>query len=606
MKPHFFSLIITCLLLAGCETNNVPLDQSEEINAWFDEEYEELLQMSPLQLTAQGRKDHYSEIDDMSEEAEKKTLEWLKKSVEEMHEQFSFDQLNKEAQLSWKLWEYQYEQAVLSWEFRRSGYIFNQMNSMHSTLPQMLINFHKVDSIADAEALFNRYTEVGRAIKQLIQRAKLQAESGYRPPKFAYEYVIQQSESLIQGPPFMEGDKNSALWNDAISKISKLKEEGKINEEQEEKLLSEAKESLINGFKPAYEELISWLKSELEHLEDKPTGLSRHDNGKEYYAFRLKTSTTTDLTAEEIHEIGLQEVARIQNEMLAIKDQVGFEGDLREFFEFINTDPQFFYPNTDEGRMGYLNDSKAFLDTITQKLPDYFGILPKAQLEVRRVEAFREQDGAPQHYSQGTPDGSRPGTYYVHLSDMKSMPKSTMEGVAYHEGNPGHHMQISIQQELESIPKFRTQFFFNAYVEGWALYSEALAKEMGQYKNPYYDFGRLVNEIWRAIRLVTDTGLHAKGWTEEDAINYFAENSSIAPGAIQAEVRRYMVIPGQATGYKIGMLKIQELRAKAESQLGNQFDIKKFHDKILEQGALPLNLLEEEINLWITETQSGR
>lgn len=256
--------------------------------------------------------------------------------------------------------------------------------------------------------------------------------------------------------------------------------------------------------------------------------------------------------------------------------------------------------------MGYLNDSKAFLDTITQKLPDYFGILPKAQLEVRRVEAFREQDGAPQHYSQGTPDGSRPGTYYVHLSDMKSMPKSTMEGVAYHEGNPGHHMQISIQQELESIPKFRTQFFFNAYVEGWALYSEALAKEMGQYKNPYYDFGRLVNEIWRAIRLVTDTGLHAKGWTEEDAINYFAENSSIAPGAIQAEVRRYMVIPGQATGYKIGMLKIQELRAKAESQLGNQFDIKKFHDKILEQGALPLNLLEEEINLWITETQSGR
>lgn len=604
MKSYALFFIAACLVIASCGTTTEPIDQTAEINTWFDEEYEELLQMSPLQLTAQGRKDHYAEIDDMSEEAEMETLEWMKKSVDEMHQQFSFEQLNKEAQLSWKLWEYQYEQAALNWEFRRSGYIFNQMSSMHSTLPQILINFHKVDSIADAEALFNRYTEVGRAIKQLIQRAKFQAEEGYKPPKFAYEYVIQQSEALIQGQPFAESGESSALWTDATSKISKLKEDGKIDDDQKAKLLSEAKESLLNGFKPAYQELITWLKEELDSLEEKPTGLSRHANGKEYYSYRLQANTTTDLTAEEIHEIGLQEVARIQNEMLAIKDQVGFQGDLKEFFKFINTDPQFFYPNTDEGRLGYLNDSKAFLDTITQKLPDFFGILPKAQLEVKRVEAFREQDGAPQHYSQGTPDGSRPGTYYVHLSDMKSMPKSTMEGVAYHEGIPGHHMQISIQQELEEIPKFRTQFFFNAYVEGWALYSEALAKEMGQYKNPYYDFGRLVNEIWRAIRLVTDTGLHAKGWTEEDAINYFAENSSIAPGAIQAEVRRYMVIPGQATGYKIGMLKIQELRAKAESQLGDQFDIKKFHDKVLEQGALPLNLLEEEIDLWITETKS--
>jgi uncharacterized protein (DUF885 family) len=305
-----------------------------------------------------------------------------------------------------------------------------------------------------------------------------------------------------------------------------------------------------------------------------------------------------------VHDIGLKEVERIRQEMITIKDQVGFKGSLSEFFVFVNSDEQFFFPNTDEGRQAYLDESTAFLDAISEKLPQYFGILPKADLVVKRVEAFREQDGAPQHYFPGTPDGSRQGIYYVHLSDMNSMPKSTMEGVAYHEGNPGHHMQISIAQELESVPKFRTLGGFTAYVEGWALYSEALAKEMGGYQNPYYDFGRLVNEIWRAIRLVTDTGLHSKGWTEADAIQYFKENSSISEGAIKAEVRRYMVMPGQATSYKIGMLKIQELRLRAENALGDKFDIKAFHDTILGGGAMPLEILERRVNGWIDSQKS--
>ena len=476
---------------------------------------------------------------------------------------------------------------------------------MHTNLPNILINYHKVDSLEDMEALISRYSELGRAMNQLLERAKVQTAEGYKPPKFAYEYVIAQSEALISGEPFDKSNTNSPLWNDAISKIEKLQEKELINAEQADELKEKAKQALIDSFQPAYKDLLVWLNEELPNLEETPTGLSRHHDGEAFYKFKLNQATTTDLSASEIHEIGLKEVERIQAEMLAIKEQVGFEGDLKEFFKFVNTDPQFFYPNTDEGKQAYLDESTAFLDTISQKLPDFFGILPKAELVVKRVEPFREQDGAPQHYSQGTPDGSRPGTYYVHLSDMTAMPKTTMEGVAYHEGIPGHHMQISIQQELQDIPKFRTQFFFNAYVEGWALYSEALAKEMGQYKNPYYDFGRLVNEIWRAIRLVTDTGLHSKGWTEAQAIAYFKDNSSIADGAIQAEVRRYMVMPGQATGYKIGMLKIQELRNKAENELGEKFDIKKFHDLVLGQGALPLNLLEEEVNLWIAESKGS-
>jgi uncharacterized protein (DUF885 family) len=593
------TLFLGLFLIFGCAKPEEKIIPDTEINAWFDTEYEELLQMSPLQLTTQGRKDLYDQIDDMSEAAEDKRLAWMEASVKEMKEKFDPTTLSPEAKISFDLWEYQYEMEKRDVEFRRKNYVFNQMSGIHTMIPNMLINFHKVDEPSDMTALVSRINESGRAINQLLERAKLQTEAGVRPPKFAYEFVIQQSNSLIKGQPFSEGEESAPLWTDALSKIEKLEKDGKITAEQAEEFRGNTKDALLTNFKPAYEELIAWLESELPNLEEKPTGVSRHENGAAFYAHKLKTSTTTDLTAEEIHQIGLDEVKRIQQEMLAIKDQVGFEGDLQEFFKFVNSDPQFFFPNTDEGRQAYLDESTKYLNDIKAKLPQYFGLLPKADLVVKRVEAFREQDGAPQHYSQGTPDGSRPGTYYVHLSDMNAMPKSTMEGVAYHEGNPGHHMQVSIAQELESVPKFRTQLGFNAYSEGWALYSEILAKEMGGYQNPYYDFGRLVNEIWRAIRLVVDTGIHAKGWTEADAIKYFTENSSISQGAIQAEVRRYMVIPGQATGYKIGMLKIQELRKLAETELGDKFDLRKFHDVVLGGGALPLEILEKEVKRWI-------
>jgi uncharacterized protein (DUF885 family) len=593
--------LLLCIAFA-CGSPDPQLIADTEINAWFDTEYEELLQMSPLQLTTQGRKDRYGELDDMSEEAEDKKLAWMAKSVAELAEKFPYESLTEQAKISYDLWIYQYEMEKADLKFRRMNYIFNQMTGAHSMLPSMIINYHKVDEASDMEALISRYKEMGRAINQLTARAKLQTQASVRPPKFAYEYVIQQSKALVLGQPFGEGgDLNSAIWSDALAKIETLESSRKITTEQAEAFRIQAKANLVDSFQPAYTDLIAWLESELPILEEKPTGVSRHENGNALYAHKLKSSTTTALSADEIHQIGLREVKRIQEEMLAIKEQVGFDGDLREFFKFVNSDPQFFFPNTDAGRQGYLDESTAFLDEIKKKLPDYFGILPKADLVVKRVEAFREQDGAPQHYNQGTPDGSRPGTYYVHLSDMNAMPKSTMEGVAYHEGSPGHHMQISIAQELESVPKFRTQLGFNAYVEGWALYSEELAKEMGQYQNPYYDFGRLVNEIWRAIRLVVDTGIHSKGWTEAEAIQYFSENSSIAPGAIQAEVRRYMVMPGQATGYKIGMIKIQELRKMAKAELGDKFDLKGFHDTVLGGGALPLDLLEKVVKQWVEE-----
>ena len=304
----------------------------------------------------------------------------------------------------------------------------------------------------------------------------------------------------------------------------------------------------------------------------------------------------------------MNEVDRILAEMEKIKQAEGFDGTLKEFFAYIksdNTDERFYYPNTDEGRQAYLDDATAFLDNIADKLPEFFGILPKADLVVKRVEPYREQAGAPQHYFAGSPDGSTPGVYYAHLIDMTTMPKNEMEAIAYHEGNPGHHMQISIAQELEGVPKFRTTSFFNSYVEGWALYAELVAKEMGGYQNPMSDFGRLVSEMWRAIRLVVDTGIHAKGWTEEQANQFFRDNSPISDGAIKTEVQRYFVWPGQATSYKIGMLKIIELRERAETELGDKFDIRAFHDVILGSGAVPLTILERMVDNWIAEEKAA-
>lgn len=603
LSKSAFLFISLLLLMVSCQDPTEKEDINEKLTSWLDQKHEESLQKSPLRLTALGRKDRYGDLDDLSLESLKQEAKWMKESVEALKAEFDYDQLDRESKLSYDLWIYQSDMKQKEVRYTPMEYVFDQMTSVHTRLPNMLINFHKVDSLEDMQAYISRVEKMDKAMNQLLARAKAQAKNNILPPRFALEIVQQQSKSLIDGQPFSESDQPSAIYEDMLKKISVLVESGSISEEKGDELKTSSKRALLSSFLPSYANLIAWTEQEIPNTIEAPTGVSRHENGVDYYNYKLNVSTTTELTADEIHNIGLQEVERIKDEMRSIKDDVGFDGDLQAFFKFVDGDDQFYFSNTDEGRQAYLELATKYIDEITEKLPDYFGILPKADLQVKRVEPFREQDGAPQHYMAGTPDGSRPGTYYVHLSDMTSMDKTTLEGVAYHEGNPGHHMQISIAQELQDIPKFRTQGGYNAYVEGWALYSEKLAKEMGQYQNPYYDFGRLVNEIWRAIRLVVDTGLHSKGWKEADAIAYFKENSSISENAIKAEVRRYMVMPGQATGYKIGMLKIGELRTKAEQELGEKFDIKSFHDLILGSGALPLEYLEKQVNGWIEDNK---
>ena len=378
-----------------------------------------------------------------------------------------------------------------------------------------------------------------------------------------------------------------------------------MDQQSADELLQEVQAALIKSVQPAYENLINFYSADIVNTSEIAQGVHALPKGDAFYRYRLSSMTTTDMSSEEVHQLGLDEVRRIRNEMESLKRKSGFTGSLQEFFAFVRDnkdDPRFYYNNDDEGRLAYIRDASAAIENIKAELPNYFGLLPKADLQVKRVESFREQDGAPQHYYPGTPDGSRPGIYYAHLSDMKAMPKNELEVIAYHEGLPGHHMQISIAQELKGIPTFRTQARFTAYTEGWALYSEALAKEMpNTFSTHYSDFGRLSSEIWRAIRLVVDTGLHYKGWSQQQAVDYFSDNSPIPATTVKAEVRRYLVLPAQATSYKVGMLDIQRLRKHAKTKLGEKFDIRAFHDIILGGGALPLRLLDRKVNAWITD-----
>jgi uncharacterized protein (DUF885 family) len=615
---RFLTLALAAMLLAACSTELPPppvapatapgavssAAETQRLNEWFEARFDESLDFSPMRRTRLGEKKHYDRIDDVSEAAQDAQLAWRRATVEDMRANFNYELLTPEAKTSWDVWAYELETAERALPFRRRQYVFTQMQGVQAFLPAFMINFHRVDDLSDMEAYIARIGGIARMLEQLVERATINAGEGVRPPRFAYEGVLQQARAVISGAPF-GGDGEAALYADVKAKIAALQTAGTIDEAKAVELLAAAEGALTGALQPAYEQLIAFVEADLPNAADVATGVHTLPQGQAFYNERLAASTTTDMTSDQIHAFGLSEVARIHAEMEAIKQQVGFDGTLQALFEHMREDDRFFFPDTDEGREGYLEASRQHLEVINQRLPEFFGILPKADLLVKRVEPFREQKGAAQHYFAGTPDGSRPGIYYAHLLDMRAMPKHQLEVIAYHEGNPGHHMQISIAQELEGVPRFRTQAGFTAYSEGWALYSELLAKEMGAFEDPYSDLGRLSTELWRAIRLVVDSGLHAKGWTEEEAGVFFLTTSPPAGNPIRSEIRRYIVWPGQATAYKVGMQKILDLRARAENALGERFDIRGFHDTVLGGGALPLSILERRVDDWIAAQQAA-
>jgi len=621
MRLFLFSFI---LILAACseqeaiqesvaETVNADATQIQSdtaitetvrLNDWFDEQYVEQLDFSPQTKTRLGDKSDYDSLNDYSSAGSDEQLAWRRLSVAAMRSNFDYALLNEDGKLSYDMWIYSLDRAEAAVPFRQHGYIFGR-GGPHASLPNFLINYHRVDDASDMEAYLSRLGELDRVFGELLDRARSASRAGIRQPAFAYDFAMTEIDRVTSGVPFNtnDGSPNSPIWSDIQDKIEALVETDLISRDQAQEYIAQAQEILAGEVMSSYQEILAWLEQDKAFASETSRGVWALPDGENYYNYRLAQMTTLAFTADEIHEIGLAEVGRLHLAMEKIKNAVAFEGSLQDFFIFMREDDRFYFPNSDEGRQDYLDLNNEYLDTITLKLPEFFGRLPKAQLEVRRVESFREQAGAAQHYASGTPDGSRPGVFYSHMSDMSTLPIFQLEDVAYHEGNPGHHMQISIQQELAGIPRFRTQYRTTAYTEGWGLYAEWLAKEMGAFEDPYSDFGRLSGELWRAIRLVVDTGIHAQHWGEERAVQYFIDNSAQALGAIRSEIQRYITAPGQATAYKIGMMKFQELRGNAESALENNFDIRAFHDAVLGAGALPMPMLESRVSSWVEEVQ---
>ena len=607
-RKALLPLAVSIALLTGCgpqqpaatdiASTQLPSTQqseSDKANALFEQIFMDDVRRSPLFQTSLGIKDDYDKWQDLSDAHFEQGLALTQQHLSLLHA-LDVSKLDEQTRVSYLLMQRNLQQELDEAKWRLYSYPVNQMYGIHSQVPSVLINQHSIDDERDAKAYIARLNAVPELFKQLQIQLQKRAEAGIIAPKFVFPLVISASENVIQGAPFDDG-ADSTLLADFRKKVTKLE----LSDAAKKILLDEAKVALLTSVKPAYRGLVDYLKT-LEQHAGTDDGVWRFKDGDAFYNAALKRTTTTDLSAEQIHQLGIEEVARIHNEMRTIMANTGFEGELTDFFTFMQTDPQFYYPQTAEGKADYLKDATALIDTMRGRLDELFLVKPKADMIVKAVEAFREKSAGKAFYQQPSMDGSRPGIYYANLYRMSDMPKYEMEALAYHEGIPGHHMQLAIAQELEDMPKFRRFGGYTAYIEGWGLYTELLPKEMGMYKDPYSDFGRLAMELWRACRLVVDTGIHAKRWTREQAIQYLTDNTPNTATAAEKAIERYIVMPSQATAYKIGMMKIIALREKAKTALGDKFDIRQFHNTVLKNGAVPLDVLEQLVDEYIART----
>lgn len=560
--------------------------QTQGIDALFERYDQRQLELSPLSKAYRGVRDEdYGNWGDFSDAGEIADQELLQTTAAAMRANYSPASLPADEALSYRLFDAMAKRSARTFPFREYGYIFDQMNGAQSDLPAFLINIHSVADASQAEDYVDRIEGLGAVLETLTAESRERAGRGVMPPKWVYAYVISDIENLLKA-----GNDN-AMLEDFAGKVGKLG----IAQAEKTALQSRAQTAWNDAARPAYERLLAEMKRQ-QAIAGTDDGIWRFPEGRAYYDALLSNYTTTDLTADQIHDIGLREVTRIHGEMRGIMEQVGFDGTLQEFFEYARTDPKFYF----ESREDYLAAVQAAQDKIEPVLPRYFSTLPKAPLVVKPVEAFREQSAGKAFYQSPAPDGSRPGTYYVNLFRLEDMSRNELEALFYHEGLPGHHLQRAVQTELgDDMPAFRRFGGVTAYTEGWGLYAEELGKDMGFYTDPYSDFGRLGMELWRAARLVVDTGIHSKRWSRERAIDYLKQNTPNPEGDIRKAIERYVVYPGQATAYMIGKLKIMELREKARSELGARFDIREFHDVVLSSGPVPLSILEENVDAWI-------
>ena len=488
--------------------------------------------------------------------------------------------------------------SVLEGEkFRFHDYPVNQLFGVQSMTPDFMINQHRIDDRRGAVDYLLRLGEFGRKFDQVLEGLALREKKGIVPPRFVIERVLTEMRGLA-GKPTLE----SPLYTNLADKVDKLAD---LSDADKQALKSRSAQSIEGGVVPAYRKLIAFFEGQLGRAGS-DDGAWKLPDGDAYYAWRLRNETTTRMTPQQVHDLGLAEVARIEAEMAAI---LSAQGQLQggetpgQALARLAKDPRFLYPNTDAGRQAALADYAAMEQEQLLRSRDAIGLVPKAIIEVKRVPEFKEKTAPAAYYNPPALDGSRPGVFFANLRDMNELPKFGMRTLAVREGVPGHHFQIALAMEQEGGPTFRKILPFTAYQEGWALYTEWLAVELGLYKSdPFGDLGRLQSEMFRAVRLVVDTGIHFKRWPRAQAIRYMVDKTGMVEAEVVSEVERYVVEPGQACAYKVGMLSIRAARTKAETALGARFDAqarRDFHDMLLRGGALPLQILDEQVDAWI-------
>ena len=539
-----------------------------------------------------GINGHNAKLDDVSIAAGDEMFENLHKTYQTL-KSYKDEDLDDMEKMSKKIMLSLLDIVIEGEQFRFHNYPVNQLFGEQNGFPTFMQSTHQINDLGDAEDYVTRLSLVDTKFEQVLEGLRHREKLGILPPQFVVTKVLEEMRGFINTP---------IEENILIVSMAKKLEKTDIDQKDQEHIAKLAVQEVEKTVYPAYQKLIDYFVK-LDDKVENNYGVWNLPNGDEFYKLALKFFTTTDYTPEYIHNFGLQEVDRIQAEILQIlADQgrdvsAGFEVSINN----MANDDKFYYSDSKEGREQILDDYKSILAEVTQKLDSQFYDVPKAKLDVQRIPLFKEKTSPGAYYNGAAMDGSRPGIFYANLYDIKATPKYSMKTLAYHEGIPGHHFQIATQQELEGVPFFRKMIPFTAYAEGWALYAEHLAYEMGLENDPYDNIGRLQAELFRAVRLVVDTGIHKKRWSRERAIQYMIKNTGMAESDVVAEIERYFVMPGQATAYKIGMTKILELRTKAENALGDKYDIRDFHRVILKNGSVPLNILEELVDKYIAD-----
>ena len=593
MKIHAAAVLAAVFLVAGCgESKDQGAPEATEVGAaealsvLFDDQFERNLELNPLNATFIGDYRYNDRLANSNGPEYRAASEAMDQEFLQRLLAIEREQLGEQDRLSYDIFKINRELSLESNQFPSHLQPINQFYAITNSFVQLGSgsSAHPFKTVKDYEDFLSRADDFAVIIDQIISNMKLGMQEGVTQPRILMEKLVPQVASQIIDDP-----RESAFY----MPVTNMPED--FGADDRERLTAAYEDKISNTIIPAYQRLNNFLGDEYIAAARETVGLYAQPNGEAWYAYMVRLRTTTDMTPDEIHQIGLDEVARIHGEMRDVMETVGFEGDLKDFFEFVNNDDQFFYDEAEELIQGYRDMS----DHIAELSRDLFDVFPKSEFEVRRIEQFREASAAGGSYRSGTPDGSRPGVFYANAYDIKARGKWAMESLFLHEAIPGHHFQIMIQRENEDLPDFRRFGGFTAYSEGWGLYAESLGKELGVYVDPYSYFGGLNAELWRSIRLVVDTGLHAKGWTRQEVLDYMYANSAVVEARAVAEAERFMAIPGQALAYKIVQLKIREIRDKAEASLGDKFSVKDFHTEVLKDGAMPLSMLESKLDRWI-------